>query len=141
MPGLMRSRHLLKPPVGTKIYIPVGDYIVMIVAGPTLVKTIITTKRRIILPTEGSIKVIIQEDVKRWNAPHAICILIQPKRLISCAFRGFYWACHRKEPDKVLQTARFGFATFATTNYMKSILNSNIEKIFCRILNISNQFT
>jgi 3-hydroxyanthranilate 3,4-dioxygenase len=68
-----------------------------------------------------------------------ICILIQPKRLIRLCVSGFYWTViERKRAGQGFTDGLLWFViSCKPQNYMKSILNSNIERIFYRILNIS----
>jgi 3-hydroxyanthranilate 3,4-dioxygenase len=136
------NKHLLKPPVGNKnLYVDSGDYIVMIVGGPNARKDYhYNETEELFYQLEGEITVYIQEDgEKKAMKLSGGDMYIQPKSRIHLPEPKILsvWLSNENAPEKVLPMVCFGFATTATTNFTKPILNfTTSKKTFYRISNI-----
>jgi 3-hydroxyanthranilate 3,4-dioxygenase len=87
-----RNRHLLQPPVGTKIISRIWNYIVMLVAGPNARKDYhYNETEELFYQLEGSIKIVIQEEgVRKEMELHAGDMYLHPANVPhSSAFSGF----------------------------------------------------
>jgi 3-hydroxyanthranilate 3,4-dioxygenase len=136
----IENRHLLQPPVGNKICTRIWNYIVMLVAGQMPVKTTITTKQKNFYQLEGSIKIVIQEEgVRKEMELHAGDMYLHPANVHSSAFSGFNRFSNRTQTsgERIYGRLLWHCDNCNHKLYEVKFELKDIEKISCRILNIS----